>query len=302
MSRIYSSLDSAHYENHERAVTQQRVDTQTEDDEEIVDDWHLDMNFHVFSNHTLQYISSANTRLLTLECVESLTPVDMMNLANGEHDATGHRVWMGAFLLLDALGVLSKDYFGGKRVLELGCGTGIGGIALLCVNDKDLRPNYVLMTDADPDALQVCERNCHHNQLLHESSYRILPLTWGPPFPDERIKASFDTALATDVLYDIASLQPLLDTAHAALKDNGIFVLAHVPRACYSAEHPPVDNLDQYIVQQAQCSGFGLQKKILPNELPPEYRSEGSLNESISLNHMHEMGASLFVFLKEPLE
>jgi ribosomal protein L11 methylase PrmA len=282
-------------------VAENRIHKQDDamDKEEIIDDWQLDMNFHVFSKHTLQTISAHDT-LVHLECVEQLTPVDMMNLANGEHDATGHCVWMGAFLLLDALGVLLEDCFTGKRILELGCGTGIGGLGLMCAHDKERRPSSVLLTDADPDALQVCQRNCQqHNQLL-ENTYRIQELTWGEPLSPETLNASFDTTLATDVLYDIALLRPLFQTAHSALKASGLFVLSHVPRACYSSQHPPVDDLDQYIVDQAAQNGFLLQRHIFPNQLPKEFRSTRSLNESISLNDMQEVGASLFVFRKAP--
>jgi ribosomal protein L11 methylase PrmA len=280
-------------------VAENRIYNDAIDKEEIIDDWQLDMNFHVFSKHTRQTISAQDT-LVHLECVEQLTPVDMMNLANGEHDATGHCVWMGAFLLLDALGVLLQECFTGKRILELGCGTGIGGIGLMCAHEKERRPSYVLLTDADPDALQVCQRNCQQHNQLSENKYDVKELTWGEPLSPENLNASFDTTLATDVLYDIALLPPLFQTAHSALKANGLFVLSHVPRACYSSQHPPVDDLDQYIIDQATHNGFLLHRHIFPNQLPREFRTKESLNESVSLTDMQEVGASLFVFRKAP--
>ena len=39
---------------------------------------------------------------LTIHCVEALTPLDMINLSNGNHDSTGHRIWMGALLFLES--------------------------------------------------------------------------------------------------------------------------------------------------------------------------------------------------------
>lgn len=99
-------------------------------DEEEIDDWKLEFDFHVFAQHEARKISSPHLkvssdtddsndddeRYILVECVESLTPVDMMNLGAGIHDATGHCVWMGAFLLMDALPCL-QSYFHEKRVV-----------------------------------------------------------------------------------------------------------------------------------------------------------------------------------------
>jgi hypothetical protein len=69
--------------------------------------------------------------------------------------------------------------------------------------------------------------------------------------------------VATDVLYDISKLKPLLQSAYSALSSSSetttssrlIFVLFPVPRACYN---PLVEDLDKYITEMANGCGFSL--------------------------------------------
>ena len=94
---------------------------------------------------------------MTIHCVESLTPLDMINLSNGHHDSTGHRIWMGALFFIECfvcpleLGLpTNSNYhndekekmvqllsewriklFHKKDVLELGAGTGASGISIM---------------------------------------------------------------------------------------------------------------------------------------------------------------------------
>ena len=285
--------------------------------EEHVDDWNLALDFRVFARHEPRKIYCRNLRrfddhdpqstYMVVECVEALTPLDMTNLGSGIHDATGHCVWTGAFLLIESLNALSV-YFHGKSVVELGCGTGIGGIALLC--SRCASPSHVVLTDADPDALELTNRNCNHNKLI-STCYTVAELTWGNPVDELRRSTSpsvstraFDTVVATDVLYDIGLLPALFQTAVDCLSSfelrdqRGIFVLSHVPRACYSSEHPPVKNLEEYIVEHAKEYGFELKEILRPSDLSSneEERLTGALND-LSLEEMGQVGAAILVFL-----
>jgi hypothetical protein len=47
------------------------------------DDWNLPLDFHLFAQHEKQ------SRNVEIECVEALTPLDMMHFSAGTHDATG---------------------------------------------------------------------------------------------------------------------------------------------------------------------------------------------------------------------
>jgi methylase of polypeptide subunit release factors len=67
---------------------------------------------------------------------------------------------MGAFLLIVAIDMdRMKDVFRARQVIKLGCGTGLGGIALL-LSAESSAPSFVSFTDANLNALDLCKRNC----------------------------------------------------------------------------------------------------------------------------------------------
>jgi predicted nicotinamide N-methyase len=193
------------------------------------DDWNLPLDFHLFAQHEKHSIYLNPSRKFEIECVEALTPLDMMHLSAGTHDATGHCVWMGAFLLIAAIDMdRMKDVFRARRVIELGCGTGLGGIALL-LSAESSAPSFVSFTDADLNALDLCKRNCQSN-LTSSRSWETNKVTWGTPLPPTVSANSFNVVVAADVLYDIDFIPPLFSTAAECLMDAGHFVLVHVPR------------------------------------------------------------------------
>ena len=181
---------------------------------------------------------------ISIQCVSALSPLDMIDMYNGSQDATGNRVWTGALLFLEAFARTlpmeenapcvadddkSKDdlpsrtstkndciatpiqtklrelrtrAFNNKAIIELGCGTGISGISLLVANVDT--PSTVTFTDFDKPALDLCRRNCESN-IDEQSRYSIQQLEWGSSLPEGIVPVSFDTVIATDVLYDISS-------------------------------------------------------------------------------------------------
>jgi hypothetical protein len=58
-----------------------------------------------------------------------------------------------------------------------------------------------------------------------------MELTWGK---DDHITGMFDIALATDVLYDVDLIEPLFKTVSKLIPSDGVFILSHIPRACYN--------------------------------------------------------------------
>jgi Lysine methyltransferase len=266
-----------------------------------------------------------------------LTPIDMINLSDGDHDATGHCVWLGAVMFIAAIPLLRKyGYVGNQecissfdhphRIIELGCGTGIASMALLLSvppnNESVDSPDAIMdeaasgisarirssmfacFTDADPDSLEVCRRNCVLNELP-TSSYQVVPLSWGEADLPPAIEAgSFGTVIATDVLYDIGLLSPLLATARQCLwseantstRQTGAFILSHIPRACFNSENPPVACLEDYIIQRAACDGFILDRLIRPAEINPD---DIPVNKDLvhwQLADLIEVGGAILVF------
>ena len=87
----------------------------------------------------------------------------------------------------------------GLRVVELGCGLAVPSIAAARAGAA------VLATDACAEALPLVARNAHANDVHIETA----TVDWAEP--DELVRrAPFDLVLAADVLYERASVAPLL--------------------------------------------------------------------------------------------
>ena len=87
----------------------------------------------------------------------------------------------------------------GRRVVELGCGLALPSLAAARAGAD------VLATDSCPEALELVERNAHLNDLRVTTAES----DWAEPGELLR-RAPFDLALAADVLYEKASVAPLL--------------------------------------------------------------------------------------------
>ena len=87
----------------------------------------------------------------------------------------------------------------GLRVVELGCGLAVPSIAAARAGAA------VLATDACPEALVLVAHNANANNVRIETA----TVDWAEP--DELFRrAPFDLVLAADVLYERASVAPLL--------------------------------------------------------------------------------------------
>jgi predicted nicotinamide N-methyase len=204
-------------------------------DQPLEECWDLPSDFDLYTKHEVRmvyyhYPISGNS--FRLECIEPDTPLDINNqiLSSRQFDATGHCVWAGAILLIRCIQEMKKFEIGGKRMIEFGCGTGIGGLAMMLIDDISIIPSYICFTDNDPDALDLCQRNCRLNNVSNKL-YSIMELTWGD---DDHIAEMFDVALATDVLYEVNLIKPLFRTVSRCIPSGGVFILSHIPRACYN--------------------------------------------------------------------
>jgi predicted nicotinamide N-methyase len=88
----------------------------------------------------------------------------------------------------------------GRRVVELGCGLGMPSIAAARAGAE------ALATDSSAEALALVERNARENGV----TVRTAAVDWNAP--DELVgRGPFDLVLAADVLYERASVAPLLE-------------------------------------------------------------------------------------------
>ena len=99
-----------------------------------------------------------------------------------------------------------------RTVLELGCGIGLVGLALLC------RGTHVVFSDSDSTAVQLALWNAGQNGFDQQVRFRGCLIDWfRPP------KMRFDTMIANDVLYEARLHEPLLSTAASMLDAEGRF-------------------------------------------------------------------------------
>lgn len=123
-------------------------------------------------------------------------------------------LWPAAVRMADAVGRF--EWIGGGRVLELGCGLGLVGIAAAVAGAS--RGVHVTMSDYDADAVRVALLNAERNGVENVSG---LELDWRDP-PDLR----FDEIVGCDLLYEERDHLPILDAIDRLLEPGGCCWLA----------------------------------------------------------------------------
>ena len=167
-------------------------------------------------------------------------------------------------------------------------------------------------TDSDRSVLELCERNCREN-VADASLYSVAQLEWGADLAggtDENAVRSgaYDTVFATDCLYNIQSLPPLLQTASALLRTGGYFIISHVPRASvetddgFSSVVASAQILERSIVKKARRYSLevypGL-SSIRPEDLRPLWGGRAIDEDGASFDHMAGIGAAVLIFRKQ---
>lgn len=104
--------------------------------------------------------------------------------------------------------------FSGKRILELGAGTGLAGIA------AKLAGGEVTQSDFIQAAFQFIRINCLRNQVPVEP---LLLADWRH-FPDDI--GRFDFVIGADILYEKTLHSPLIRVFNRTLQANGTIYLA----------------------------------------------------------------------------
>jgi predicted nicotinamide N-methyase len=108
--------------------------------------------------------------------------------------------------------------FPGKRVLELGAGTGVPGLVAAALGAR------VLSTDRNEVALHVCALNASRN---HIDGVERRAVEWETFEPDER----FDVILGSDVLYATTMHDRLRAIFEASLAPGGTVLISDPFRA-----------------------------------------------------------------------
>lgn len=131
--------------------------------------------------------------------------------------------------------VLEGTDLSGKRVLDIGCGT--GGIDILLINKY--RAGHVVGIDVEEPVLVESRRRAAREGLAEHLTYRLVKP--GPvPFADE----SFDVVFSKDAMIHIADKAALFKDVFRVLTPGGIFVASDWMRC---DANPPSDDMRAYI-------------------------------------------------------
>lgn len=209
----------------------------------------------------------------------------MATLHTKNQEISGRQVWTGSLTLAHALLELSDSQarcvIENKRILELGSGTGILGMAIskICAA-KQYFPSALVLTDGDEKAIDLLQMNLANPvNEINASVVRATHLVWGttesgsiqcPDFCDwcrvhyptiwnnsASTDVVFDTIFAGDVLYKADLPKLFFGTAFSLLsrqcEDESSLWLCHIPRHGVSHE---------MVIESAMDAGFSVEKPV----------------------------------------
>jgi len=241
-----------------------------------------------FQYYPTQSIAIADGQPLKLKALASLPLSDLAGLSDGSNDETGHACWRGALVFLALLGNTSisrsnvltnvlRNLFINRTVIELGAGSGIGGLGLL----RTLEPATVeslAITDGDASAVDLSRENFLLNfqtpdaHAPSRATFSRLQWSVDPPADSPSARPLVDTVFACDVVYDVSILPPLFATAARLLKPSGVFALSHICRSTFNGR--PVgseEELEAHIQEVAASFSFSATDPILRQTTNDDY-------------------------------
>lgn len=131
----------------------------------------------------------------------------------------GGKIWDSSFVLVRYLHHHRHRYITGKKVVELGAGTGITSLVLSYLN-----PASVVCTDLEEVVPLISMNFALNAQLNHDvrdtiqGSYHAVPYSWGlQQESDKELLHDFDTIVASDVIYYPEGYEPLLQSLESLL-------------------------------------------------------------------------------------
>lgn len=162
-------------------------------------------------------------------------------LAHG--NGTGVTTWESSLAL--ALLCAQQPSLLKGRVLEVGCGVGIGGILTSVMPGLSPIPalRSVMLTDGNRQVLKQCQTNlesfrrqCKNLSFSALPAFNVCELDWRDTSTSTTNNEDlFDTIVACDCAYEYNLVKPLARTLKANLKSNGcIHLLAPLHRTCFN--------------------------------------------------------------------
>jgi len=149
-------------------------------------------------------------------------------LGKSQTEDYGSTVWTAAIALSRFLEHHYKDdleMFSGKRVLELGAGTGLVSIVAASMGA------HVTSTD-QPACLGLLEQNAMNAVVSLDGSIHVEELTWGLPREDKPgdAPAPYDFVLGSDLVYHPSMLDAFISTIESVVLPGTTMWLAYDKR------------------------------------------------------------------------
>ena len=119
-----------------------------------------------------------------------------MQMSTIAKQSTGSSVWGGGVVLARYMEELGGDFWGGKQVIELGSGAGLGSVTA-----AKLGAQNVLATDRDADVLELIKVNLAKNLGERQTSVAVARLDWGQA-SEVVDRTQWDVAIGADLTYN----------------------------------------------------------------------------------------------------
>ncbi|KAI1267738.1 putative methyltransferase-domain-containing protein [Xylariaceae sp. FL1019] len=197
---------------------------------EITRDYHFKLN-PVFSVLKVQEETTV-CETLTVQLTDGLAGRD-----STDHKDVGLQSWGAGFIFSELMCAsparfdFSEAALGcAPRIVELGAGTGLVGIALGKILPRlgVTRPT-IIATDFHPNVLANLRNNVDRNFTTQgtakEAIVEVAPLDWETPDLSAPLDKAADLLVATDVIYEHEQAVWLRDCASQMLKPDGVFWL-----------------------------------------------------------------------------
>eukprot|EP00371_Babesia_bovis_P003598 XP_001612245.1 hypothetical protein [Babesia bovis T2Bo] len=148
----------------------------------------------------------------------------ILNERNAEMDHSGEVIWETDLVASQWLAELAKEgKFEGRRVLQLGSGCGLSGIALYLASLEHRKlPMILIFTDVCDTTMSNLHFNIQLNEMQGKSGVSILSLDWTKPstwpMDGNGNLQTFDIIIGSDLVYDSHLVQPLSNTINHLLE------------------------------------------------------------------------------------
>jgi hypothetical protein len=124
---------------------------------------------------------------------------------------TGYRTWEAAVALASHIATdwLPQGKLAGKRILELGAGTGL--ISFLCAKEGDVKS--VVATDGAQDAIERLEYAGEVNKVQDDGKISYGQYYWGESFEGTMIGETFDARQMFDIVFGADIVSQIIDSS-----------------------------------------------------------------------------------------